>query len=326
MYQQELLSRVRHFSVIIEILRLVVLGFNREEILNRICRTLIDVFKCERAYFVYPVDPNVEFCRVLYEVTVPEFPDTEKLKIPIPVQPQRRLFEKGIREDKPVSITIDSPELGEFRKELAEKLKAKSILLVPLKPSGDKPWALGMHQCSYKRIWTEDEKLLFSDIAKVVTLILENMNLYEKLKEQAKHLEETNTALRVLLRQREEDKAELEERILSNVKNLIMPYIEKLKKVMKGFKEIDYLNILESNLREIVSPFSFKLSAKYLGLTPKEIQIANLIKEGRQNKEIAEILNISLETVKSHRQNIRKKLGLYNKKVNLRTFLLSLNE
>lgn len=146
-----------------------------------------------------------------------------------------------------------------------------------------------------------------------------------KVKIRAKELEEINTALKVLLIQRENDKTEMEEHILSNVKHLVLPYIAKLKnnKTMPE-EDLAYLNILESNLNEIISPFSLKLSSKYIGLTPKEIQIADLIKDGKQDKDIMEILNISYPTVKSHRRNIRKKLGIYSERVNLRTHLLSL--
>jgi DNA-binding CsgD family transcriptional regulator len=88
-------------------------------------------------------------------------------------------------------------------------------------------------------------------------------------------------------------------------------------------KELSYLNIIEANLNEIVSPFSQKLSSEYFAFTPQELKIANLIKDGGQDKDISEILNISLETVKTHRQNIRKKLKIRGKKTNLMTYLLS---
>lgn len=148
----------------------------------------------------------------------------------------------------------------------------------------------------------------------------------KKLRFRAKELEEGNIALKVLLTQREHDKAELEENILSNVKNLVMPYILKLKRNRDISEDLAYLNILESNLNEIISPFSVKLSSKYIGLTPKEIQIADLVRDGKQDKDIMEILNISQTTVKSHRQNIRKKLGIYGKRANLKTYLLSLTK
>ena len=161
--------------------------------------------------------------------------------------------------------------------------------------------------------------------------ITERKRMEEKLKESAerarlhaKELEESYHALKVLLKQRENDKRDLEDNILSNVKHLILPYIEELKKSRQMTDERMYLNIIESNLNEIVSPFSAKLSFRHVCLTSKEIIIADLIKEGKQDKDIAEILSISVDTVKSHRKNIRKKLHLSGERTNLRTYLLSL--
>jgi PAS domain S-box-containing protein len=146
-----------------------------------------------------------------------------------------------------------------------------------------------------------------------------------ELEIKSRNLEELNTALKVLLRQREKDKDELEEQVLANVKQLAMPYIERLKKSRLKDKEADHVNILELNLLNIISPFSNKLSSKYIKLTPKEIQIANLIKEGKTSKDTAELLNISPGTVEFHRENIRRKLNLKNKKDNLRSYLLTLS-
>jgi PAS domain S-box-containing protein len=147
----------------------------------------------------------------------------------------------------------------------------------------------------------------------------------KKLKLRAEELVESNSALRVLLKQREKDQEEFENNILSNIKHLIMPYVEKIKKGRTISEEIANINLIESNLNEIISPFSAKLSFQYYNFTPKEIMIADLIKDGKQDKEILEILNISLDTIKTHRRNIRKKLGINNKKINLRTKLLSLS-
>ncbi|MDY6988489.1 MAG: LuxR C-terminal-related transcriptional regulator [Thermodesulfobacteriota bacterium] len=144
------------------------------------------------------------------------------------------------------------------------------------------------------------------------------------VKEQVDNLEEVNTALKVLLKRREEDKAELEEKVLSNVKGLVLPYVDALRNTRLDPKQQTYLGIIESHLNSIVSPFSAKLSAKYWGLTPREIQIAALIKEGKTSKEIAELSNVSTRAIEFHRDNIRAKLGLKNKKANLRSSLLSL--
>ena len=144
------------------------------------------------------------------------------------------------------------------------------------------------------------------------------------LENRTNELEEVNTALRVLLKKREQDKAELEERVLFNVKELIVPYAEKLKNSRLNAKEKAYVRLLETSLNGIISPFSRKLSLKSRALTPMEIQIAHLIRNGRTTKGIADLLNVSARTVEFHRKNIRKKLGLKNRRVNLRSHLMSI--
>jgi len=137
-------------------------------------------------------------------------------------------------------------------------------------------------------------------------------------------LEEVNTALRVLLKRRDEDRTELEEKVLFNVRELVVPFMGKLKKSPLDPKQLSYIDILESNLNDIISPFSHTLSTKYLTLTPKEIQVANLIKDGKTTKEIGGVMTLSPRTIETHRKNLRKKLGLDKKKGNLRSHLLTL--
>ena len=144
------------------------------------------------------------------------------------------------------------------------------------------------------------------------------------LKVKAKNLKEANTALRVLLKQRQEDKTELEEKVVSNVKELVEPYLKKIQRTRLTERQNACLSILESNLKEIVSPFSRSLFAKFMNLTHSEIQIANLVKHGMTTKQISEMLDLSTKTVEFHRHNIRKKTGIKNTKANLRSYLLSL--
>jgi len=140
-----------------------------------------------------------------------------------------------------------------------------------------------------------------------------------------KSLEEINTAMKVLLKKREEDKTELEDNVLTNVKELVVPYFEKIKKTKLDDQQEAFLSIIESNLNEIISPFTRKMSLKYLNLTPTEIQIANLIRNGSPTKKIAELPNVSPRTIETHRKNIRRKIGLKRKRANLRSHLLSLH-
>ena len=145
-----------------------------------------------------------------------------------------------------------------------------------------------------------------------------------ELKDQAIRLQESNAALKFLLKQREADKIELEEKVLLNVNQLIIPYLEKIKRRKLDAKQKAYADILESNLNEIVSPFARSLSSKFLRLSHTELEVSNLVQQGKNTKEIAEIMNLAESTIDFHRNNIREKLGVKNKKISLKTYLSSL--
>jgi len=147
----------------------------------------------------------------------------------------------------------------------------------------------------------------------------------KELEVKTKSLEEITIAMEVLLKKRKKDKADVENNVLINVKGLIEPYIQKMKTTELNHRQETILSIIESNLNEIISPFTRKMTLKYLNLTPQEIKIANLIKHGNSSKKIADLLNISPRTVETHRKNIRSKIGLDGKKANLRSHLLSLD-
>lgn len=136
-------------------------------------------------------------------------------------------------------------------------------------------------------------------------------------------LKDVNSALRVLLKQRENDRKRFEEKILTNMKVLVSPHIEKLKAQLPSGKNPDHIHMIEHNLKEIVSPFVQTLSSTYSGLTNREIQIANLIRDEKTTKEIAHLLNISESAVNVNRYRIRLKLKM-SRQNNLRMYLASL--
>jgi PAS domain S-box-containing protein len=145
----------------------------------------------------------------------------------------------------------------------------------------------------------------------------------KELEAQSHHLAEVNTALKVLLKQRDANKRELAENVLGNVNVLIHPYIERLKNSRLNTNQETLVSILDSNLNNIISPFITRLSSRFMNFTPMEIRVANLVKEGKTNKEMAELLCLSKNTILFHRHNIRTKLGLKKTRINLRSFLLS---
>jgi PAS domain S-box-containing protein len=173
----------------------------------------------------------------------------------------------------------------------------------------------------------EEEKFFFSFFRDITDRKRTEQALREREKEleiKTSNLEEVNTALRILLKRREEDKTELEEKVLFNVTELVAPYVEKLKKSGLNKRQKAFGGFLESNLNDIISPFSRRLSSLHLNLTPTGMEVANLVKHGKTTKEMAEFLNVSSQTIDFHRKNIRRKLGIQNKKANLRTHLPSM--
>ena len=144
-----------------------------------------------------------------------------------------------------------------------------------------------------------------------------------ELEGKTKTLEEVNIALKVLLQHREEDKKELEDRFVMNVNNLIIPFAEKMKNTNLDERQLAYLDIIETHLKDITSSMIKKFNQ--LNLTPTEVEVAALIKEGKATKEIAKIMGTAASSIDTHRNNIRKKLGISMKNVNLRSHLQSFN-
>jgi len=146
----------------------------------------------------------------------------------------------------------------------------------------------------------------------------------EKLKKQQKELSETNTALKVLLKRNYESNLETEEKIRLHLTSSILPYLKKLKSLKLNKQAKNAVENIEKSLNDLSEPFSQNLQLLRLQLTPSEIQIANLIRNGKSSKEIAHSLNLSLKTIEFHRKNIRRKLGIKNKKINLQNYIASL--
>ena len=146
-----------------------------------------------------------------------------------------------------------------------------------------------------------------------------------ELENKSRYLEEANTAMNVLLKHIEKDKEEIQENMLVNMRKLLLPYVEKIRRCSLVPEQEAYIDILQSNMENIASPFLRNMTVRHYNLTPREIEVAHLIKEGKTTKEIAALLNLSSRSVDFHRLNIRRKLGFSDRRKNLRSTLLSLS-
>ena len=140
------------------------------------------------------------------------------------------------------------------------------------------------------------------------------------LRVQKKNLEQKNVALKEILHQIDSEKNQFKEDMILNIDNLIMPIVKKIRSERDATRG-KYIDLLENNLLEMVSSFGRKISEQQLRVTPREIEVCNMVKNGLTSKEIANLLYISFNTVENHRVNIRKKLNIHNRRANLTTFL-----
>lgn len=142
------------------------------------------------------------------------------------------------------------------------------------------------------------------------------------LEVEKKLLEDMNIAFRAAISAVEGEKNKLKEEITVNVNEIILPLLKKIR--MKRGSTRKHLDLLEKSLEALLSSFGSRLTRQNLSLTPKEIEVSNMVKSGLTTKEIAGLLNASSLTINKHRNNIRRKLGLTNKNINLISFLQSL--
>jgi len=185
---------------------------------------------------------------------------------------------------------------------------------------GDHPeFAMTIMQHLCRRLrnrWTLYDQMKRGDMAKggKLELTIKSVNL-----------EEINVALRVLLSQVKQERLDSEAKVVSNVQDLVLPYLEKLRNSRLDARQKECLSVIETNLNNIIAPFMQNLSLTHSKLTHTEMKVANLIKDGKTTKEISQLLNLSPSTVDFHRNNIRSKLGLKNKSESLKTYLLNLS-
>ena len=224
-----------------------------------------------------------------------------------------------------VDIDTVLPDISAWKKHIQEVREKRSMVMEGVHKRKD--GTTFPVEISIKNIFEKDNEYLIAIARDITERKQTEMALRQseaRLKRKNIKLEDLNIALKVLLNKVEKDKIELENKVLLNVKQLISPYLEKLKQSGLNNRQTVYAELLKSNLRDIISQFTYRLSSEYSNITPSEIKVANFVKHGKTTKEIAELMCLSPRTIETHRNNLRKKLGLKTKKENLRSYLLSI--
>ena len=251
-----------------------------------------------------------------------------------------------------VSAYGDSVILADTREDMRHfrkvadtmQVELRSIISVPMRVKGA---VIGALQVVDKQVGRFDQShgMVLEALADASATAIENAHLFEQanreiverkraekklkknekeLKDKSIALKEVNTALNVLLKNRQEDQVHMEDIIVANVKDLVLPFLEKLAGSQLDEKQATYIDIIQANVSTIVSPFLRQIPMKFFDLTPTEIQVADLVRKDKTTKEIAQILNASAKTIEAHRNRLRKKLGLTNQRIQLRDYLMTL--
>jgi len=142
----------------------------------------------------------------------------------------------------------------------------------------------------------------------------------EMLREQKIVLEKKNTALKEILEHIEGEKQELKKKVIANVDKFLLPGLKRIEQRSHP-EDKKYVKMLENNLKKLTSSLGMKIIIENIGFTPREMEICDMIRNGYKSKDISRILNISLRTAETHRTNIRKKLGIDNKEINMTVYL-----
>jgi len=183
-----------------------------------------------------------------------------------------------------------------------------------------------------RTVFLEEEKKLLKAIAGLLGRIIEKKEVEMSLKQttdelhkQTVELENKNIALREIVSQIGLEKKALQDQMRLNIELTVLPLLNKMRNPNVPPESWHRsLSVVQQNLEDITSSFTRKVVEDRVRLSPRELEICNLIKNGLSNKEIAELLQISLLTAERHRHNVRKKLRIDNQKINLATFLRDL--
>jgi PAS domain S-box-containing protein len=326
---------VEEMAIIAEIGRLISSTLDIQEVYDRFAEEVQKLIPFDRLGVVTNINPIKGTYKMSYASGI-DFPGRR----PGDVIPLRGAFLEIIMQTRKGMINnfkgIEdmARQFPSVTSNLAIKAGLISMLSFPL-ISRDEVIGTLHFRSSKPNAYSKEDLRLAGRIGEQISGAIVNAQLYDELRnthdtlemqvrERTIELEETNTALRVLLKKEDKDQKRLEDNLQSNINQLVTPFLSKLRVSQSNQERMTYLNILEANLDNIVSPFINRLSATYQNLTPKEIQIAELVKQGKRSKEIAELFGISIGTVISHRNHIRKKLALKSRDANLRSHLLSL--
>ena len=158
----------RFFEYMDRVNRAIQRGSNLEEMMSNVLDEVLDIFDCDRAYLLYPCNPDAERWHVPVESCRKSYPGANSLTSDIPMDAQiaekmRRLLGSS------TPLGFGSGNDHRLPANIALRFGIKSMMATALHPQTGQPWEFGIQQCTSDRIWTEIEKRLLQEIGRRLT-------------------------------------------------------------------------------------------------------------------------------------------------------------
>jgi len=199
--EEERLASLRFFASMDRVNRAIQVANDVEQMMSDVLDAALSIFNCDRAWLFYPCDPDAPSFRVPMEITKPEYPGAGILNVDVPMPPD---MAQNLREalESADPVTYNAGTGRPVNKVSVEQFGVKSMMMVALYPKLDKPWAFGLHQCSYPRVWTPNEEALFQEIGRRLGDGLSSLSAYRNLREREEELRCLNQELEQRVRER----------------------------------------------------------------------------------------------------------------------------
>ena len=172
--EEEHLHHLRFLRIMEQIDSIIRHGTELERMLQDIIQTVFSIFECDRAWLLFPCDPNAPSFRIPIEYVRSEYPVAFAVNDDIPMDIGTvRDCQMALASQEPLTFGLHAEyPVSEV---IAQRFSVQSEICMAIHPKIGKPWLFGMHQCSYERIWTEEEQRLFKEIARRITEALSSL-------------------------------------------------------------------------------------------------------------------------------------------------------
>ncbi len=327
-HEKDMLDSKARLLLVKDIAMEITSDMSMEEVVSNAIRRIFGVFPDYRV--VYGVISEDKVYRFLTGVQPSGMADVHGLEVDLSLAPK---FYESLLEGQVVINDVESDDrLNPLRDGLLV-IDTKSMLNTPISHA-DGLKALLCLESPVRHDWTDHEISTMRDVAGYLAVAVKNAQLVEeqkktaadlreaseKLRAESEELTQKNIALYQILEHLEKEKQNYKEQISESVESLLMPIVKKLKK-RGGNLSPKEISLLENSLDSIVGREIDVFRKNLVKLSPRELDICELIREGKSSKEISSVLNLSALTIHKHRESIRGKLQLKNKSTNLSAFL-----